>query len=55
MKGGRQDRVVTVSFLLPPKSGKVPLASFCVEQGRWSARGTEKSAHFELGRILALA
>ena len=28
VKGGRQDRVVTVSFLLPPKSGEVPLAAF---------------------------
>lgn len=46
VKGGRQDRVVTVSFLLPAKSGKVPLASFCVEQGRWSARGTENSVRF---------
>ncbi len=46
VKGGRQDRVVTVSFLLPAKSGKVPLASFCVEQGRWSPRGTESSAQF---------
>ncbi len=46
MKGGRQDRVVTVSFVLPPKSGKVPLASFCVEHGRWSGRGTEDAARF---------
>lgn len=46
VKGGRQDRVVTVSFILPAKSGEVPLASFCVEHGRWSARGTESSAHF---------
>jgi hypothetical protein len=46
VKGGRQDRVVTVSFLLPPKSGNVPLAAFCVEQGRWSARGVEDARRF---------
>jgi hypothetical protein len=46
VKGGRQDRVVTVSFVLPAKSGKVPLASFCVEHGRWSGRGTEDAARF---------
>jgi hypothetical protein len=46
VKGGRQDRVVTVSFILPAKSGEVPLASFCVEHGRWSARGAESSAQF---------
>ena len=41
VKGGKQDRVLTVSLLLPAKSGSVPIASFCVEQGRWSARGKE--------------
>jgi hypothetical protein len=46
VKGGRQDRVVTVSFVLPPKSGKVPLASFCVEHGRWSGRGKEDTVRF---------
>ena len=33
VKGGKQDRVLTVSLVLPPKSGMVPIASFCVEQG----------------------
>jgi hypothetical protein len=46
VKGGRQDRVLTVSFLLPPKSGRVPIASFCVEQGRWTARGKEDQFKF---------
>jgi hypothetical protein len=30
-----------VSLVLPPKSGRIPIASFCVEEGRWSARGGE--------------
>ena len=46
VKGGQQDRVLTVSLVLPPKSGQVPIASFCVEQGRWSARGREDVAKF---------
>jgi hypothetical protein len=46
VKGGRQDRVLTVSLLLPAKSGRVPIASFCVEQGRWAARGKEDQAKF---------
>jgi hypothetical protein len=46
VKGGKQDRVLTVSFVLPPKSGRVPIASFCVEQGRWAARGKEDQAKF---------
>ena len=46
VKGGRQDRVLTVSLLLPPRSGMIPIASFCVEPGRWSARGGEDPTRF---------
>lgn len=46
VKGGRQDRVLSNDFILPPRSGRVPVASFCVEQGRWSQRGSEPSQHF---------
>jgi hypothetical protein len=46
VKGGKQDRVLTLSFVLPPKSGEVGLAAFCVEQGRWSARGGENVMGF---------
>jgi len=41
VKGGQQDRVLSVSLILPPKSGRIPIASFCVEQSRWTARGKE--------------
>src|SRR5262249_23267540 len=47
VKGGRQDRVLTVSLIIPPHSGAMPIASFCVEQGRWTARGREDSHRFE--------
>jgi hypothetical protein len=46
VKGGRQDRTIPQDVLLPPASGRVPLASFCVEHGRWSARGSESAAAF---------
>jgi hypothetical protein len=46
VKGGKQDRVLRLSFVLPPKSGAVPIDAFCVEAGRWSARGTESVAAF---------
>src|SRR5262245_24159212 len=46
VKGGQQDRVLMVSLLLPPRSGRVAIASFCVEQGRWSARGKEDAKTF---------
>ena len=41
VKGGKQDRALTVSLLLPANSGRIPIAAFCVEEGRWSARGGE--------------
>ena len=39
VQGGKQDRVLAMDILLSPKSGKVAIASFCVEQGRWGGRG----------------
>ena len=46
VKGGRQDRLITVDLMLPPRSGKVPIATFCVEAGRWAKRGGEADATF---------
>ena len=46
VKGGQQDRVLTTTMVLKPNSGKVPLDAFCVEQGRWSARGKEDAKRF---------
>ena len=46
VKGGRQDRTVRDDLILPPKSGKVPLAAFCVEHGRWTKRGAEDPSAF---------
>jgi hypothetical protein len=46
VKGGKQDRSLTVSLLLPPHSERIPIASFCVEPGRWSQRGREDVQHF---------
>jgi hypothetical protein len=46
VKGGRQDRVLMVSLILPPHSGVIPIASFCVEQGRWSERAGEDASKF---------
>jgi hypothetical protein len=46
VKGGRQDRVLAYDLIVPPKSGKVALASFCVEHGRWQGRGAEDARQF---------
>lgn len=52
VKGGQQDRVLTVSLMLPPKSGRVPIGSYCVEQGRWAARGAEDAKKFSMSEML---
>jgi hypothetical protein len=46
VKGGKQDRVLSVSLVLPPKSGRIPIAAYCVEQGRWSQRAGEDAKTF---------
>ena len=46
VQGGRQDRVLAVDLLISPGK-KAPIASFCVEQGRWgtrAARSDDKEA-----------
>jgi hypothetical protein len=52
VKGGRQDRVLAVSLLLPPRSGKIAIGAFCVEQGRWRKRGVESAARFHSAKEL---
>lgn len=46
VKGGKQDRVLSVDLVLGPKSGPTRIASYCVEQGRWQKRGNEKADSF---------
>ncbi len=46
VKGGQQDRLLAVDLIVPAKSGKIPIAAFCVEQGRWSKRGNEQVGNF---------
>src|SRR5947207_2582307 len=49
VKGGKQDRTIAMDFIVPAKSGKLPIASFCVEHGRWQQRGAEKVGAFSYG------
>jgi hypothetical protein len=35
LSGGKQDRIIIASLVVPPHSGKVPVPTFCVEHGRW--------------------
>jgi hypothetical protein len=47
VKGGQQDRTFPYDFIAPARSGRLPIDSFCVEQGRWSRRGEESAECFD--------
>ncbi len=47
VKGGAQDRTLKDDLILPSKSGKVSISSFCVEHGRWTQRGGESVRTFD--------
>jgi len=46
VKGGKQDRVLSVDIIIPAKSGKISIAAFCVEAGRWKQRSSENVGQF---------
>jgi hypothetical protein len=46
VKGGKQDRVLAISIIVPRNSGKVSIEAFCVESDRWDDRGNESSKEF---------
>jgi hypothetical protein len=48
VRGGKQDRTLGSDYVIPPKSGKIPMNSFCVERGRWQKRGDEKADEFSV-------
>lgn len=47
VRGGQQDRTLGNDLILAAKSGKVPIVSYCVEQGRWTGRPGEKATAFD--------
>lgn len=46
VKGGKQDRVLAVDIILPIKSGRIKIAAYCVESGRWTPRKGEDKEKF---------
>lgn len=46
IKGGKQDRTLGVDAIIPPKTKKMPIDSYCVESGRWQQRGSENVQQF---------
>lgn len=46
VRGGEQDRMISIDFIVPPRSGRMPIAAFCVESDRWNKRGNEAPVSF---------
>lgn len=46
VKGGKQDRVLSVSIMIPARSGRIAISAFCVESGRWEKRKGEEIGQF---------
>src|SRR5688500_18333409 len=46
VKGGKQDRTIATDVIAQASGGRVPIAAFCVEQGRWRQRGGEDAMQF---------
>jgi hypothetical protein len=46
VKGGKQDRILAVSIIVPARSGRIKIEAFCVESGRWTKRGQEDAGKF---------
>ncbi len=54
LRGGKQDRTVHTSLVVPPRSGRMPIPTFCIEHDRWRPR-TGQGGEFGATVNLALA
>lgn len=52
LTGGLQDQVTSTSVVLPPHSGPIPLATFCVDPFRSAARDGEDPATLATGGLV---
>jgi hypothetical protein len=51
--GGKQDRTITSSLVVPPRSGKTSVPTFCVEHSRWVEGDKGKAFGFSVNPALA--
>lgn len=54
VKGGKQDRLVSQDFVVPPGQ-TIAVDAFCVEQGRWNERRAGKTTQGRFGALKQLA
>jgi len=52
IRGGKQDRMIAQDFMILPHSGKLDIAVYCVEHGRWSGM-EEAPATFQIAMDVA--
>ena len=55
VKGGKQDRTIATDVIAQAHGGRMPIAAFCVEQGRWRRRGGEDQFQFGGGSAYMVA
>ena len=53
VRGGKQDRMIAHDFMVLPHSGKVDIAVYCVEHGRWTGSEALPDADFEIAMDVA--
>src|SRR5262245_38249334 len=53
LEGGKQDRIIVTSLVVPSRSGKRTVPTFCVEKSRWEAGTVGKSFRKVGNTILA--
>jgi hypothetical protein len=51
--GGKQDRTIALSLVVPPKSGKVGVPTFCIEHSRWQEGDKGRTFGFTVNSALA--
>jgi hypothetical protein len=51
--GGKQDRTIISSLVIPPRSGKTSVPTFCVEHNRWVEGNKGKEFGFSVNPALA--
>jgi hypothetical protein len=51
--GGKQDRTIISSLVIPPKSGKTTVPTFCVEHSRWVEGNKGREFGFSVNPALA--
>src|SRR5262249_2352461 len=51
--GGKQDRTIISSLVIPPKSGQTSVPTFCVEHSRWTEGAKGREFGFSVNPALA--